>query len=129
MDFFLGIFPFRKKKNQKSFFLIFSTVFWMFKTFCSSHTHIVLCPMYPLYRLVCGLLFVLSAESGSGINIVLSTAFGITEIFVGSVILALKTVFSRLVCETQMHASQLVSVYSRSLLVRIELVSANPNKE
>lgn len=66
--------------------------------------------------------------TASGSKCSAMTAFGITYTDSGS-ILALSTVFSFDVCDTQITASISESVKTSSLLVRIEAVSLNPNKE
>ena len=65
---------------------------------------------------------------GSGMNLLQSTAFGITEIFFGSSD-ALRDRFSLLICETLIAWSTSESMNFKILLTWNEAVSLNANNE
>ena len=65
---------------------------------------------------------------GSGLNLEVSTALGITKTRSGGR-QARRTVFSLLMCDTQMTACTSQSVHLRSLLVQMLAASAKPKRE
>ena len=77
--------------------------------------------------IIVDVLYFLDRLLGSGVKAQVSTALGITETRL-LLTLALKTVFSLPVCETQIQWLQSASDICSNLLVITALASAKPNK-